>query len=96
MTSLRSLIVLTCAAAGAIGLPATGARAARGYQDYGGGICQPRNATNSVQYTQFGFVNNGTTAAITAECPFSGTDRCLYILAAQVTTYDRNATSDVV
>ena len=42
----------------------------RGVQTLGGGLCQPRSANSNVQYTNYGFVNIGTTT-ITAECPFS-------------------------
>ena len=92
MTRFRSLMLLACAA-GAIGLSVP-ANAAQTFS--GGGLCQPRKATNSAQYTNYGFVNNGTTAAITAECPFSPTVVLRGCHAfSEVVVYDRNPSKNV-
>jgi hypothetical protein len=96
MTRLCSLMVVACAA-GAIGLSAT--RAAADLQDLHGGFCHPRSANTSVQYTNYGFVNNSTTATITAECPFSPTynnSNCIPRFSeVGVFAYDRNPSKNV-
>lgn len=95
MTRLRNFMLFACAA-GAIGLSAT--PAATDFWEFDGGFRQPRPATSNVQYTNYGFVNNGTTATITAECPFSATVTSACVPTLEVVgalVYDRNGSKNV-
>jgi hypothetical protein len=91
----RSFLTVACAIT-VLGLSSPAD--AQSVEFWSGALCQPRSASSAVQYTQYGFVNNGTAGPIQAECPFPMTRQgeCLYRFSSvQVKVYDRHPTLNV-
>jgi hypothetical protein len=99
MASYRSIMVLACTA-GAIGCVATTGTLAADLValTHAASYCQPRAATDHVEYTNYGPKNVGTKVA-TVECPFllsnTGGARGGTVDNISMIVYDRNPTLNV-